>query len=239
MIEHMTTTKQNLELEQAVERYLVAPNQANKVAVVEAGAALVNYYASLYSPGKIDEDLKQAGYEGLLKALKRFNPSRGFQFSTYAVHCIIGEIRHDLRMQGTFKIPDWLKSIQAKVLTATEELAQKHGHMPSLAEIAKKVNVTEEGIVEAMQAGCVSLDEIDLSKVKSLRYESFKLPIEDVITVQMSMERIDDLQKKVITMIYYEGLTQEETAKRLGLNQRKVSRLMNKGLNSMRAYVTA
>jgi len=90
-----------------------------------------------------------------------------------------------------------------------------------------------------MQAGCVSLDEIDLSKVKSLRYESFKLPIEDVITVQMSMEKIDDLQKKVITMIYYEGLTQEETAKRLGLNQRKVSRLLNKGLNNMRAYVTA
>lgn len=239
MIEHRTTAKQNRVLEDAVERYLAAPNQDNKALVVEAGTALVNYYAGLYSPGKIDEDLKQAGYEGLLKALKRFNPSRGFQFSTYAVHCIIGEIRHDLRMQGPFKVPDWLKGIQAKVLTATEELAQKNGHLPSLSDIAKKVNVTEEGIVEAMQAGCVSLDEIDLSKVRSLRYESFKLPIEDVITVQMSLEKMDQLQQQVIKLIYYEGLTQEETAKRLGLNQRKVSRLMNKGLNDMRAYVTA
>jgi RNA polymerase sigma factor (sigma-70 family) len=142
-------------------------------------------------------------------------------------------------MQGPFKVPDWLKSIQSKVLSATEELAQKNGAMPSLAEIARKANVTEEGIVEAMQAGCVSLDEIDLSKVRSLRYESFKLPIEDVITVQMSLEKMDQLQQQVIKLIYYEGLTQEETAKRLGLNQRKVSRLMNKGLSDMRAYVTA
>ncbi len=239
MIEHRITARQNCNLETAVEKYLSSPGQTEKEAVVKAGESLVNYYAGLYSPGKIDEDLKQAGYEGLLKALKRFDLSRGIQFSTYAVHCIIGEIRHDLRMQGPFKVPDWLKSIQAKVLTATEELAHKNGVMPSLAEIAKNANVTEEGIIEAMQAGCVSLDEIDLSKVRSLRYESFKLPIEDVITLQMSIEKMDQLQQQVIKLIYYEGLTQEETAKRLGLNQRKVSRLMNKGLNDMRAYVTA
>lgn len=239
MNEHRTTASQNYVLETAVEKYLSSPGHAEKEAVVKAGESLVNYYVGLYSFGKIDEDLKQAGFEGLLKALKRFDPTRGIQFSTYAVHCIIGEIRHDLRMQGPFKVPDWLKSIQAKVLTATEELAQKNGVMPSLAEIARKANVTEEGIVEAMQAGCVSLDEVDLSKVRSLRYESFKLPIEDVITVQMSLEKMDQLQQQVIKLIYYEGLTQKETAKRLGLNQRKVSRLMNKGLSDMRAYVTA
>jgi len=111
--------------------------------------------------------------------------------------------------------------------------------MPTLKEIARKVNVNEEGIVEAMQAGCVSLDELDLTKVRHIRYESFKLPIEDKIAVQMSIEKMDQLQQQVIKLIYYEGLTQEETAKRLGLNQRKVSRLMNKGLNDMRAYVTA
>ena len=239
MIEHRTRASQNCVLEAAVEIYLSSPGPAEKEAVVKAGEPLVNYYAGLYSSDKIDEDLKQAGYEGLLKALKRFDPSRGIQFSTYAVHCIIGEIRHDLRMQAPFKVPDWLKNIQAKVLAATEELAQKNGVVPSLAEIASKANLTEAGIVEAMQVGCVSLAEIDLSKVKSLRYESFKLPIEDVITLQMSLEKMDQLQQQVIKLIYYEGLTQKETAKRLGLNQRKVSRLMNKGLNDMHAYVTA
>jgi RNA polymerase sigma factor (sigma-70 family) len=234
----VSTTK-NEALEIAALYYLQSNSAEDKTAVVKAGEALVNYYASLYSPGRIDEDLKQAGYEGLLKALKRYNPGRGIAFSTYASHCIIGEIRHELRDRGTFRVPEWMKGLQAKIISATEELAQKNSTMPTLKEIARMVNVNEEGIVEAMQAGCVSLDELDLTKVRHIRYESFKLPIEDKIAVQMSIERMDQLQQQVIKLIYYEGLTQEETAKRLGLNQRKVSRLMNKGLDDMRAYVTA
>ena len=231
------TAKQNEALENAVIAYTATGSQEDKNAVVGAGEALVNYYAGLYSQGNIDEDLKQAGYEGLLKALRRYDPCRGILFSTYASHCIIGEIRHELRDRGPFKVPEWLQTLQSKVISATEDLAQENGYMPTLAEISHRVNVTEEGIIETMQAGCVSLDEIDLSKFKNLRYESFKLPIEDKITVTMSLEKMDELQKKVITLIYYEGLTQEQTAKRLGLNQRKVSRILNSGLNEMRAYV--
>jgi len=227
----------NETLEIAVTSYLQSNSDEDKICVVEAGEALVNYYASLYSPGKTDEDLRQAGYEGLLKALKRFKPDLNVTFSTYASHCIIGEIRHELRDRGAFKIPDWMKGLQTKIINTTEELAQKNGAIPTLKEIAHKVNVAEEGIIEAMQAGCVSLDEIDLSKVKHLRYESFKLPIEDKIAVKMSIEKMDQLQQQVVKLIYYEGLTQEEVAKRLGLNQRKVSRLLNRSLSDLREYV--
>ena len=232
-----TQTNKNQALEEAVHSYLKTGTKQAKEQVVQHAESLVTYYASLYSPGQIDEDIKQAAYEGLLKALKRFDPTKGVLFSTYAVHCMIGEMRHDLRDRGPFKVPEWIQEIQAKIINATEELAQKNKTMPSLAEIAQKANVTEEGIIEAMQIGCVSLDDADLTKVKSLRYESFKLPIEDVITVKMSLEKMDDLQQKVIKHIYYEGLTQEETAQRLGINQRKVSRIMNKSLVEMRAYV--
>lgn len=232
------TAKQNQALEDAVKDYLETGSKQAKETVIKASETLVNYYAGLYSPGKIDEDLRQSGYEGLLKALKRFDPKRGVMFSTFAVHCIIGEIRHDLRDRGPFKIPGWLQSLQSKVLKVTEELAQKNGYMPSLTEIAQNANVDEAGIIDAMQVGYVSLDEVDLSKVKSLRYESFKLPIEDVITVKMSLEKMDGLQKKVVTLIYYEGLTQEQVAKKVGVNQRKVSRILNSGLKEMRAYVT-
>ncbi len=233
------STIQNNALEIAAKDYTFTKDPAAKEAVVETAQALVNYYASLYSPGRIDEDLRQAGYVGLLKALKRFDPNKGVLFATYATHCIIGEIRHDLRDRGSFRIPDWLRSLQAKIIEATDELAQKNYAMPTLKEIAGKVNVAEEGIVEAMQAGCISLDELDLSKLKSLRYESFKLPIEDVITVKMSLDKMDQLKKNVVTMIYYEGMTQEQVARKLGLNQRKVSRLLNSGLEEMRAYVQA
>jgi len=229
--------KNNNALEAAAREYKQTGSDEAKRDVVKNSEALVKYYAGLYSSGKLDEDLLQVAYEGLLKALKRFDPERGVMFSTYATHCIIGEIRHELRNRGTFKVPDWLQRLQAKVLDATEELAQRNGTMPTLQDIAHRINVDEEGIVEAMQAGCISLDEIDLTKLKSLRYENFKLPIEDRIAVQMSIEKMDDLQQKVIKLIYYEGLTQEETARILGINQRKVSRLLNRGLKEMRAYV--
>jgi RNA polymerase sigma-B factor len=229
----------NLELEEAVQFYLTERSLEAKEAVIYAGESLINYYAGLYSSGKPDEDLKQAGYEGILKALKRYDPDTGNMFSTFAVHCIIGEIRHELRRREYFKIPDWLKKLQSAVINATEELAQLNGCMPTLSDIAKRVNVAEEGIAEAMQAGYVSLDEVDLGKVKHLRYESFKLPIEDKITVQMSLERMDNISKKVITLIFYEGCTQEQTAKKLGISQRQVSRIMNRGLKDMSAYILA
>ncbi len=229
----------NVALEKAVQRYFDERSVEAKEAVIEAGESLVTYYAGIYSSGMIDEDLKQAAYEGMLRALKGYEPSRGTLFSTYAVHCIIGEIRHELRRREFIKVPDWVKTVQATVLDATEKLAQEHSTMPTLGDIAKRVNVSEDGIVEAMQVGSIPFEEIDLAKVKHIRYESFKLPIEDVITVKMSLERMDELQRNVLTMIFYGGLTQEETAKKLGINQRKVSRIMNSSLKEMYSYVSA
>ncbi|MFO7951746.1 MAG: sigma-70 family RNA polymerase sigma factor [Bacillota bacterium] len=226
---------QNESLEIAAKTYCYTGCEQAKTAAVEAGEALVCYYANLYSPGRLEEDLKQDGYEGLLKALKQYDPDREVKFSTYAAHCITGEIRHDLRNRGIFKVPEWMRTLQSKVISATEELAQQNGAMPTLQEIAQKVNIEEEGIVEVIQLGCISLEEIDLSKLRSLRYENFKLPLEDKVAMRMSIEKMDELQQKVIKLIYYEGLTQEETAKKLDINQRKVSRLLNRGLKEMRA----
>lgn len=226
--------EKNETLEKAVREFCETGSEEAKITVIKAGEALINYYAGLYSPGETDEDLRQVGYEGLLKALLRFDPDKGVMFSTFAVHCIIGEIRHELRDRGPFKIPEWLQTLQGRVLKITEELAQKNGYMPTLTEIAQKANVAEEGIVEAMQVGSVPLEEVDFTKLRSLRYENFKLPIEDVVTLKMSLNKMNSLQKKVITMIYFDGMTQEQVAKKLGLNQRKVSRILNSGLKQMR-----
>lgn len=232
--------QQNIALEEAMSCYLESnSSEAKGDALIIAAEPLIRHYSALYSVGGFDEDLKQAAYEGLLKAVKNFDPYRGNKFATYAVHSIVGEIRHELRDRGFYKIPGWLKTLQNKIIQATEELYQQNKTVPTIRQIAQKVNVAEEGIAEAMQAGCISLDELDLSKVRHLRYESFKLPIEDMLTVKMSLEKMDELPQQVIKLIYYEGLTQEETAQKLGINQRKVSRLLDKGLNEMRAYVLA
>ena len=207
------------ELEAAVRLYRESGSEAALERVVRAGEALVIHFAGLYSRGRIDEDLKQAGFEGLLKALKRFEPAKKVLFVTYASHCIIGEIRRELKRRRAFKVPEWLSGLQAAIIGATEELIRENGTEPGLKEIAERINITEAGIVEAMQAGAVSLDQIDLTRLRSLRYESFKLP------------------RKVLTLTFYQDLTQEQVAQKLGLNQRKVSRLLGKGLTAMRAYV--
>lgn len=229
----------NSELETAAQCFISEGSDEAKVAVINAAEALVNYYAGIYSSGIIDEDLRQAAYEGILKALDRYDPDRGTLFCTFAVHYITGEIRHELRRREFFKVPDWIKTIQASVISATEELAQQNSAMPSLGDIARKVNISEDGVLEAMQAGHLPLDDIDLARVKHIRYENFRLPIEDVITVRMSLERMDDLQRNVLTLIFYDGMTQEETAKKLGINQRQVSRIMNRSLKEMHSYVMA
>lgn len=225
------------ELEAAVRSYRESGTEAALERVIRAGEGLVIHFAGLYSRGRIDEDLKQAGYEGLLKALRRFEPAKNVLFATYAAHCIMGEIRRELKRRRAFRVPEWLSELQAAIVGATEELIREKGAEPGLKEIAEKVNLTEAGIVEAMQAGAVSLDQIDLTRLRSLRYESFKLPLEDRIAVRMALERLDELPRKVLLLTFYQGLTQQQVAQKLGLNQRKVSRLLGKGLTAMRAYV--
>jgi RNA polymerase sigma-B factor len=225
------------ELEAAVRSYRENGTEAALERVIRAGEGLVIHFAGLYSRGCIDEDLKQAGYEGLLKALRRFEPAKNVLFATYAAHCIMGEIRRELKRRRAFRVPEWLSELQAAIVGATEELIREKGAEPGLKEIAERINITEAGIVEAMQAGAVSLEQIDISRLRSLRYESFKLPLEDQIAVRMALERLDELPRKVLTLTFYQDLTQEQVAQKLGLNQRKVSRLLGKGLTAMRAYV--
>ncbi len=189
------------ELEEAVQNYKSSSGEQDKEKVIKIGRELVKYYAGVYSPGVVDKNLRNAASEGYMYALNNYDHSRGVLFSTYATHCIISEIRHELRSRKMFNTPEWLQRIQDEVVRATEELAKDNNPLPTLQDIAEKVNISEEGVVEAMQAGSVSLQDIDLSTLKSLRRETFKMPIEDVITLRKSLDRLSDLQKKVLSLI--------------------------------------
>jgi len=189
------------DLETAVQSYMTTGSPQDKEKVVKIGQQLIKYYAGVYSPGTVDDRLKKAATEGFLMALKNYDPSRKVLFTTYATHCIISEIRQELRSRKLFKIPDWLQRLQDEVVKATEELAREKNPLPTLQDIAEKVNISEEGIVEAMQAGSVSLQDLDLSSLKSLRRETFKLPIEDAVTIRKSIDRLSDIQRKVLSLI--------------------------------------
>ncbi len=193
--------KEPYDLESAVQGYMSTGSPQDKEKVVKIGQELIKYYAGVYSPGEVDERLKKAATDGFMNALKNFDPSRNVLFSTYATHCIISEIRQELRSRKLFKVPEWLQRLQDEVIKATEELARENNPLPTLQDIAEKINVSEEGIVEAMQAGSVSLKDLDLSALKSLRHETFKMPIEDAVNIRKSLDRLTDIQKKVLSLI--------------------------------------
>ena len=189
------------DLEVAVKKYLDNGCPESKKVTLAFGNELANYYAGLYSPGVIDESLKAAAREGYLKALKRFDPANEVPFSNHAAHCIISEIRQVLRKRDLFKIPAWLKQLQDDVINATEELSRNEPDLPTLEDIAEKANIAEQGITETMQAGSVPMKDIKIAAIKSLRHETFKMPVEDLITIRKSVDRLADIQKKFLSLL--------------------------------------
>ncbi len=105
----------------------------------------------------------------------RLDPDRGVTFTTYASHCIMGEIRHCLRKEATFACPGCVTGLKNRVNRLVEEAVRKTGVFPSLSEIARRLNVREEGVTQAMQAGWVPLEELDLIPQEKEPKSSFPL----------------------------------------------------------------
>lgn len=195
------------------------------------------------------EDLEQVGYLGLINALNLYDPTRQVKFETYASWLISGEIRHYIRdKHQTIKIPHWIMELNKKIEQYILEFKRENNQVPSLKQIANKFNLTEEGVKEVLKARevvhTVSIDQENrvydyrdlpvLSKIKNNHYQSFKLPIEDLIALEMAMNKLKDIQRKVINYIFVKDLTQTKTAKALALSQKQVSRIKKDAIKSLR-----
>lgn len=234
MVNCSMSCTEDSQLERLVENYLTHGEDHMLDEVVKAGEPLVRHFAVLFSGGRPIEDYMQAGYEGFLKALKNFNRDYGNCFSTYAGHCIMGEIRHFIRREASYYKPAVIAELQKKVDRLVEEYFTENGELPSMDYISVKLNVKREGIEQTMRAGMVCLDELDISKISHVRYESFHFPIEDRITLDQAVKTLTDIQRKVIYLLFYRDMTQEQAAEKLGLNQRKISRILHGSLDSLR-----
>ncbi len=203
---------------------------------------LVRRYAN--SLPETYEDLLQVGYVGLLKAVAGYDADSGAKFTSYAYAMIDGELRHHLRDTQLVKKPRWARGLYARVSEATTRLTAELGRPPLVEEIAREVNVSPEGIMELMKlyldTSLVSLDGgedeagVDLSAIRSIEHESFSLPIEDRIQLERALESLSEVQRKVVYLFFYKDLSQTEIGKRLGLPQRKVSRVVASSLKALR-----
>jgi RNA polymerase sigma-B factor len=195
------------------------------------------------SSGESYEDLLQVGYVGLIKAVNGYKTPAA-RFSTYAYAMIDSELRHHFRDTALIKKPRWARSLYSKVSETTTRLTGELGRPPLVDEIARDVNVTPEGVVEVLKlyldtnvssldADSDGEDRLNLSAIKSLQYNTFSLPIEDRILLEQGLETLSELQSKVVYLFFYKDLSQTEIGKRLGLPQRKVSRIIASATKSL------
>lgn len=189
------------DLDALVQKYLKTGSKDAKDDILRIGRAMAKYYAGIYSSGETDPGLKNAAKKGFKEALKKFDPKREVQFSSYATNCIISEIRGELNERRLFKVPRWLQQLQDDVIKATEELSRDCDTLPTLDDVSARLNIAEKGIAEIMQAGVVPMESLDLQTLKSIKHEAFKLPIEDVITIRKSLDRLQEIQKRVLLLI--------------------------------------
>lgn len=200
-----------------------------------------------WDSGESFEDIIQVGYIGLIKAVDNFDPERGVKFSTYATHSIMGEIRHHIRDKSeSIKKPRWLNNLNREVATFIETFLQKHEKLPSIKEISNSLNISEEGVIEILQSRkVISFSELPAQggeqkysrSIRSLHYETFKLPVEDRIILEESIEKLKLLEKKIIYLFFYVDLNQNQVASKLGLSQKKVSRMLRKIIDKMRKTI--
>jgi RNA polymerase sigma-B factor len=198
------------------------------------------------------EDLEQVGYIGLINAFNLYNPERGVKFKTYATWLISGEIRHYIRdKHQIIKIPSWMLKLNKKIDEFMISYKKENNKFPSLYEISEKFNLTEEGVKEILKAReavqIVSLDQEQrkyssdsypkIEKIKSKNYETFKLPMEDVIALKTALSKLKKLQRKVIYYIFEKDLTQTKIAHKLGISQRRVSRIKDSALKELKESI--
>jgi len=211
---------------------------------------LVKSIASKFlNSGEMLEDLEQIGFIGLINAFNLYNDKRGVKFETYATWLISGEIRHFIRdKHQSIKIPRWISDLNRKINQFVIDFKYEKKRFPTMAEIAGRFNIKEEGLEEIFKARAaaqlVSLDQErrkeDINnrpryeKIKSRSYQNFKLPIEDIIVLKNAISRLKEIQKKVIYYLFEMDLTQKSTAKKLGISQRKVSRIKESALRDLK-----
>ncbi|MFR8138960.1 MAG: RNA polymerase sporulation sigma factor SigG [Blautia hansenii] len=192
------------------------------------------------------DDLFQIGCVGLIKAIDNFDTTLNVKFSTYAVPMIIGEIRRYLRDNNSIRVSRSLRDTAYKAIYARENYVKQHQKEPTITEIAEEIGMEKEDIVYALDAiqSPVSLYEPVYTEGGDTLYVmdqiSDKKNKEDNWIEDLSAEalkRLDDREKNIIEMRFYEGRTQMEVAQEIGISQAQVSRLEKHALKAMRTYL--
>jgi RNA polymerase sigma-B factor len=195
--------------------------------------------------GEALDDLVQVASLGLLKAIDRFDPTRTTAFSSFAVPTILGELKRHFRDKGwSVRVPRDLQELAVKLEPANEGLTREIGRVPTTAELAERLGVTVEQVLEAREAAgayrAVSLDRPrdddedsgDIGAAFGVEDAGFS-EAEDAATVQHLMRVLTEREREVLHLRFSEDLTQAEIGERIGVSQMHVSRIIRQAVTQL------
>jgi RNA polymerase sigma-B factor len=228
-------------------RYHRHNDPAAREALVQRFLPLARQLARRYQHGGEPlDDLVQVASLGLLKAIDRFEPSRETAFSSFAVPTILGELKRHFRDRGwSVRVPRDLQELAVKVDRVGDEVGRELGRAPTVDELANRLGVTAEQVLEAREAAgayrAVSLDrprgddDDDETVAQTFGAEDpgFGLA-EDAATVERLMTVLSDRERQVLRLRFAEDLTQSEIGARVGVSQMHVSRIIRQAVSRLR-----
>lgn len=213
--------------------------------IIESHLGLANQLARRFSNrGEAHDDLVQVASLALIKAVDRYEPERGVRFSTFAVKCILGELKRHFRDRGwAVRAPRRIQELYLELGHEIDRLVQELGRAPTVSELAAAVRASEHDVLEALEAGrgyrSSSLDAPDQEGepfVESLGSEDAELEhSENRSVLHLGLEQLSERDRQILHLRFVDGLTQSDIASRFGVSQMQVSRMLAVSLKKLRS----
>ena len=198
--------------------------------------------------GENPDDLFQVGCIGLIKAINNFDPTKMVKFSTYGVPMIAGEVRRYLRDNSAIRVSRSIRDVAYRVLQCKEAKTNTMGREPTLEEIAGELDLSVEEVSQALDAVCAPVSLYDpvysdggdpLTVMDQVRdQKNTELNWMEHITLRNAFRNLNDREKQILSLRFYDGKTQMEVANTLGISQAQVSRLEKGAINAMRKAIS-
>jgi RNA polymerase sigma-B factor len=207
---------------------------------------LVRRVSTAYGTRSHGDDLEQVAALGLVKAIDRYDPAFGVPLRTYAIPTMFGEVRRYLRDHAwALRVPRPLQERVLEVTKAVERLSASEGQAPTPDQVAEEIGCTLEEALEALQAGSAytavsldapagALDDGERTLADTVGYDDDRLAhTEDVVALGSLRDVLDDRDRQVLYLRFVEDLTQTEIARRMGVSQMQISRLIRKAIQRL------
>ncbi len=234
-------------LAEAFQTFATTRSPAVRDQLIEAHLGLAEYLARRFSNrGEPLDDLVQVASLGLVKAVERFDPGRGLEFSTYATPTIVGELKRHFRDKGwAVRVPRRVQELHLRVTGVIDDLQLELGRSPTVAEIAVRAGTSEDEVIEAVDAGSAyrsaSLDagRSDDDESPGLLGQLGDLDPELARAERRAalgplIEQLPERERKILYLRFFKGMTQSKIAEQVGISQMHVSRLLSRILEFLR-----